>query len=118
MKMLAICELTIVAQRSDRRQASNTAADGEEQSAFVAERSDPAKLRQPAFGPPVVGGPGEEIRNLVDLVAKDRARIRSQVLDAVLGEPPLHLGQRVHVLLGMLVLITEPCLTPRRLAAA
>ena len=71
----------------------------------MAERTNPAELRQPSLGPPVVGGPSEQI---VNLFAENRARVGSQVLDAVLGEPLLDFGERVDVLFGMLVLIASP----------
>ena len=57
-------------------------------------------------------GGGEQF---VRLVAISRARIGPQVLDVVFGEPPLHFGERVAMLLGMLILVAQPRLAPRGL---
>src|SRR5437660_12600190 len=86
------------------------AADGKEQSAFVAERRHPPELREPPFETPVVFGGGEQIARFL---AEQRARIRAYVLDAVVGEPALDLGEGVPMLFGVLVLIAQPRLAPR-----
>ena len=80
----------------------------------MAERAHPAQLRQPAFRAPVVGGVREQ---LAWFIAQDCARIGPQIFDAILGKPALDLGERVAVLFGMLILIAEPRLPPRRLGA-
>ena len=86
--------------------------DREEQPALAPERAHPPDLREPAFEPPVVGGGREQI---LGRVVEDRARIRAQILDAVLREPALHFGDGVAMLLGMPVLIAQPRLAARRL---
>ena len=83
-----------------------------EKPAFMPECPNPAKLRQPTLGSPVVGG---KLEKLPRILPDERAGIRSDILDAVLGEPALNLRQRVTMLFGMLILVAEPCLAPRRL---
>ena len=83
--------------------------------AFVPERAHPAKLRQPAFQPPVVG---RRRKQILGLVVQHGARIRAQKLDAVLSEPALHFGERVPVLFGMLILIAQPGFAPLGFVAA
>src|SRR5437667_11673682 len=53
-------------------------ADCEEQPALIPERTNPAQLRQPALGPPVVGRRREQ---LLRFLAQDGARVCPQVLD-------------------------------------
>ena len=74
----------------------------------------PSHLRQPSLGAPVVRRVREQ---LPWLVGEQRAWIGPQVLDAILGKPPLHLGERVAMLFGMLILIAQPRLAPRRLVS-
>ena len=76
------------------------------------EGADPAQLRQPAFGPPVVGRGCEQ---LLRFLAQYCARVCPEVLDPILGKPALHLGERVTVLFGMLILIAKPPLPALRL---
>jgi hypothetical protein len=90
-------------------------ADGKEQSSLVAERVHPSELRQPPFGPPVVR---RRLEQFPFVVGEHRARIRAQVLDAVVGEPALDFAERVPVLLRMLILIAQPRLAPGRFALA
>src|SRR5713226_586352 len=87
-------------------------ADGEEQSALASKRANPAELRQPALGPPVVGCAREQ---LLRFFGEYRARVCPQILDTILGKPTLHLSKRVTVLLGVLILIAQPGLPPGRL---
>src|SRR4029434_11161184 len=75
----------------------------------------PPNLGEPAFEPPVVLGGCKEF---AWLRAKHGARIRTEILHAVLGEPALDLRQRVPVLLRLAILIAEPGLPPVRLLAA
>ena len=76
--------------------------DRYEKATFMPERANPANLRQPTLGSPVVGGHFEK---LLRILADERAGVRSDVLDAVLGKPALNLGERVSMLLGMLILV-------------
>jgi hypothetical protein len=81
----------------------------------VAERPHPSELRQPSLDGPVVVC---RCKHIVRVIAEDSARIAPHVLDVVLGEPPLYLGERVAVLFRMLILIAKPRLAASRLAAA
>src|SRR5580704_5639867 len=63
---------------------SSTSADGEEEPAFVPEGADPAQLRQPALGPPVIGCTCEQ---LLRFLAQHGARVGPEVLDPILGRP-------------------------------
>src|SRR5438045_3329147 len=97
-------------------------SDREEQSALASERSHPAQLRQPALDQPVVRRAREEIlrpalSGVEGLVFQHRAWIGPQVLDALVGEPALHFGERVPVLFGMLILIAQPRLAALGLGA-
>ena len=76
------------------------------------ERADPGELRQPALKTPVVCSAREQL--FLRLLTEHRARVRPYVIDAILGKPALHLGQRVTVLLGMLILVSQPRSAPRR----
>jgi hypothetical protein len=76
------------------------------------ERANPAKLRQPTLGSPVVGG---KLEKLLRILPDERAGVRSDVLDTVLGKPTLNFRERVTMLFGMLILVAEPRLAPRRL---
>src|SRR5947207_15576268 len=98
--------------RKPIQQPLGSATDGYEEAAFLPECANPAKLRQPTLGSPVVGG---KLEKLLRIFPDERARIRSDVLDAVLGKPALNLRERVTMLFGMLILIAEPRLAPRRL---
>src|ERR1017187_103990 len=84
--------------------------DRKEQSALLAESANPAKLREQRLGPPVVGGRCEQ---LFRLITDERARVRPHILDVVLIEPALHLGNRMTMLLRMLILIAQPRLASR-----
>jgi len=74
------------------------------------ERANPANLRQPALGSPVVGG---KLEKLLRILPDEGAGVRSDVLDAVLGKPALNFRKCVVMLLGMLILVAEPRLAPR-----
>src|SRR5207247_2964707 len=75
-------------------------ADCEEPPALAPERANPVQL----------ASANKSLR----LLAQYRGRACPRVLDAILGRPRLHLGERVTVFPGMLRLITEPHLLPRR----
>src|SRR5258708_23130566 len=78
----------------------------------MSQASHPAELRQPRLRTPCIAGGGEKIvRSLTD----ECARVRPNILDAILVKPILHFAQGVPMLFGMLILIPQPCLPPRRL---
>src|ERR1022692_39498 len=79
----------------------------------MSQASHPAELRQPGLGTPCIAGSNKKI---VRRLADECAGVRSNILDAVLIEPILHFAQGVPMLFGMLILIPQPCLPPRRLA--
>src|SRR6476620_2996430 len=89
--------------------------DRKEQSALAPECAHPRDLCDPAFERPVVCGAREQI---LGRVVEDRARIRAQILDAMLREPALHLGEGVTMLLGMPVLISQPRFAALRIVRA
>jgi hypothetical protein len=89
--------------------------DRKEQSALAPERAHPRDLGEPALEAPVVCGAREQI---LGRVVEDGARIRAQILDAMLREPALHFGDGVDVLLGMPVLISQPRLAALRIVRA
>src|SRR6266700_4581541 len=94
-------------------------ADHNEQAAFVPERANPADLREPSLRLPIVSGLSEQfLRVFARISADECARISSNIVDAVLADPALHLSESVAVLLGMLVLIAQPRFPSRRLALA
>ena len=76
-------------------------------------RANPADLRQPTLGSPDVVGQLEKL--VLVILADECAGVCSNVLDAVLGKPALNLRERVAMLLGMLILVADPRLAPRRL---
>src|SRR4051812_33921354 len=80
-------------------------SDHEEQPSLAAERPHPFDLRYPALEVPVVRRLREK---LSAIIVEQRARVGPQVLDIVRGEPPFHVGDRVAMFLGMLILITQP----------
>src|SRR5438034_8610906 len=93
-----------------RRKSFRTAAtDRDEEPALEPERPNPPKLGQPGLGPPIVRCRREE---RLRVVTEKRAWARSHVLDTVLSKPFLHFRERMTVLLGMLILVLQPCLTP------
>src|SRR5881394_1261529 len=93
---------------------SSAAAYGEKEPAFTAECPHPAKLRHPSLERPVVVRRRKEI---VGFVAEHGARVAPHEFDVVLGEPLLHLRQRVAMFLRMLILVAQPRVLARRLAA-
>ncbi len=76
------------------------------------QRANPAQLCQPTFGMPAVGSHREK---LLRVLADQRARVSSDVLNAVFAKPALDLRDRVAVFFRMLILIAQPRLPPRRL---
>ena len=86
----------------------------DEQSTLMAKRSYPTELRQPLLGIPDVDGAGEQV---VGLAGQQRTWIGTNVFDIILREPSLHFSERVPMLLGMLILIAQPGLAPRRIVA-
>jgi hypothetical protein len=75
------------------------------------QRAHPSKLCQRALKTPVICCVREQ--SFLCLLNKQRAWIGPCIIDTALGKLPLHLGERVAVLLGMLILIAQPCHTPR-----
>jgi hypothetical protein len=69
-------------------------------------------LRQPVLGLPPVGCRCEEI---LRILADECAEVRPDIVNSILIEPALHLGESMPVLLGMLILVAQPRLAPRRL---
>src|SRR3954465_11534675 len=90
-------------------------SDRKEQSPLAPERAHPRNLCEPALEPPIVCGAREQI---LGRVLEDDARIRAQILDAVLGEPALHFADGVTMLLRMPILISQPRLAALRIVRA
>src|SRR5207237_2684417 len=86
--------------------------DRDEQSTVVPQGENPSQFRQPAFKTPIVFSTREQ---LIPLLIEHRACVCADVIDSILGEPALHLGQGVTVLLRMLILISHPRSSPCRL---
>ena len=90
-------------------------ANGDEQAAFVPECLHPPELGEPALQPPVVLRWSKQLGLFSLIAAEKSAGIGPHVLDAVLGKPALHLGERMSMFLRMLVLIAPPRLAPSRI---
>src|SRR5882672_11312324 len=78
----------------------------------MSQASHPPELRQPGLETPCIAGGGEKI---IRRLADECAGVRPNILDAILAEPILHFAEGVPMLFGMLILIPQPCLPPRRL---
>src|SRR5207244_9593055 len=96
-----------------RREDLGAPTDGNEKATLMPKSPNPSKLCQPALKTPVVCGGSEQ---LLRVLTQHCAWVRAQVFDAIFGKPALDLGQGVTVLLGMLILVSHPCLAPRWLA--
>src|SRR5262249_37320405 len=64
--------------------------------------------------PCIAGGCQKVVRSFTD----ERAGVRPDIFDAILAEPFPYLAQGVPVLFGMLILISDPGLSTRRLSFA
>ena len=87
----------------------------------MTERVHPYELSKPTFDLPVVCSVREQMIGIairVVAASHESARIGPEVLDFVLGKPPLHFAQRVPMLLGMLILIAQPRLVTPGLVLA
>src|ERR1044071_4084033 len=75
-------------------------ADHDKKPALLAQRMNPAELREPAFWPPVVSRMRKQI---LRVLADERAGISAHVFHAALAKPALHFGDGVPVFFGMLI---------------
>src|SRR3954470_11474289 len=89
-------------------------ADGDEEPAFVSETADPGELGYRPLDRPVVF----LLEQRVGLSVEERAGKGAQPGEAVLAQPAAHFAQRVPMLLHVTVLVAQPRLAARRLAAA
>src|SRR5262245_53460998 len=78
--------------------SSSTPTDRKKESALASERAHPTDLSKPALEMPVVRCRREQFFHVL---TQHGARVRAQVLDAILCKPALHLGKRVTVLFRM-----------------
>lgn len=86
-----------------------TPTDRNEKTTLVTKGPYPSNLRKPPFDAPVVRSAGEQLSRLLSQYC---AWERAQVLDVIFSKPSLHLSQSVTVLLGMLILVSQPCVAP------
>lgn len=82
-----------------------TSANRHEQTTFVRQSTNPGKLCEPRFRPPVVRSKSKKI---LRIFSNQSAWIRAHVFDIVHAKPTLHFRQSMTVLLRMMVLIAQP----------
>jgi len=85
--------------------------DGNEKAALVPESPNPPNLRQPSLYAPIIYGSGEQV---LRCLTQDRTWVGAQIFDTILDKPALHLSQGVTMLLGMLILVSQPRVSPFR----